>query len=342
MEHRGIRYSLALAAMLVAPTAIAQPPFCADMQRQYLVAVSKGGRGDANQIRHEAAQLQAAARQNGCNRFLIFGPKPSPQCPGILSRLGQLRQQLAATIGSLGPILGGRQDPAVLRGWMVQNGCSVPEPRVAVARSICVRTCDGYYFPIGNGGTRAKVDAEACQSMYAVDGQAELFLQRREGDVAAAVSLDGKRRYGDQPYAFLFQKEFVPSCQAELRTGLVALAKRYLGAKASLPESRPDHGPDARVVGTPLPRLRPVSAGEDPETNAGAKELFDEYRQLSTPSTEAPHVRFVGDSYYAELFAAKGPEVRPHRPPLGYDLLEVARWLSAPTSGAAADEVPTN
>jgi hypothetical protein len=335
MASPGSRYLLIVAVMLAAPAAAVaeQPPYCGEMQRQYLAASSRSAGGTTDQIRHELAQLQAAARRSNCNRFLFFGPTPSSQCPAIMSRVNQLQRQLAANAGGLSPILSLPQEPARLRDWLVQNGCSVPERQTGVVRSLCVRTCDGYYFPIGTG-SRTKVAAEACQSMYAEEGQAELFLQRREGDVARAVSLDGKRRYGDQPYAFVFQKEFIPSCQAELKVGLAALAERYLSATATISQSAAERGSGRTVTAIAPPRPRPASVGEDPETVADSGAILDDYARTSAAEGAVSPIRLVGEAYYAELFASR-PKML-HRPPLGYDLLNLQAF------DAAAMETPTN
>lgn len=80
-------------------------------------------------------------------------------------------------------------------------------------RTLCVRTCDGYYFPISNKATRSKfeIDSNACLQRCA-GGEARLFVHRYPGqEVSSAVDLQGNR-YVDLENAFLYRKELVEGC----------------------------------------------------------------------------------------------------------------------------------
>jgi hypothetical protein len=175
--------------------------------------------------------------------------------------------------------------------------------------------------------------------LYAEEGQAELFVERKPEDVATAVASDGKR-YGDLDHAFRFREAYIPACHAQLKDGAAALAIRYLDAVSSLSTSTSKV--TARLSVYPLPKLRPASAGEDPETIAnrvGDLELGAVRTIAATDNT----VRYVGEAYYAELYDLDGlpPATPEYRPPLGFDLLgavtntEVS-GLSPSTSAPAA------
>jgi hypothetical protein len=80
-------------------------------------------------------------------------------------------------------------------------------------RTLCVRLCDGYYFPIsgatGSGGLAR--DADLCASSCATETR--LFYQPSgEGDVAAAVDLTGMG-YSALPNAFKYRTTLVPECR---------------------------------------------------------------------------------------------------------------------------------
>jgi hypothetical protein len=311
--------------------------------RQYAVAASTGGGGglSAEQVARQLTKQQTAASANGCGGFNA-GARPGPNCPAILSAIRQLQRQLVAAQASANgaPIAG--PSPAAIRQRLASNGCGVPiaEPTLAsgfaiggAVRTICVRLCDGYYFPISSLGRRDrfKTDAEACQSMYAA-GQAELFVQRRRDDVTTAVSLDGKLLYSEQPYAFLFKQGFNPVCQAQLKFGLAALGTRYYDALKIMPPpmTKPGGTVAASVYWLP-PRLRPGAVGEDPETIAvRAGRLESLFRAPVDEATAIAgvelSVRRVGETWYADLYDPdKPPLPRPaHRPPLGFDLIGAA------------------
>ena len=83
-------------------------------------------------------------------------------------------------------------------------------------RTLCVRTCDGYYFPISFKVTRAKfnTDSIACLQ-HCSGGEARLFVHRNPGQkLSNAVDLRGNR-YVDLDNAFRYRKELVEGCGCE-------------------------------------------------------------------------------------------------------------------------------
>lgn len=80
-------------------------------------------------------------------------------------------------------------------------------------RTLCVRTCDGYYFPISFSTTRASLarDAQRCESSCGVP--AKLFYHRNPGaDVQHMVDLNG-RPYSSLENAFRYREELVENCR---------------------------------------------------------------------------------------------------------------------------------
>jgi hypothetical protein len=79
-------------------------------------------------------------------------------------------------------------------------------------RTLCVRLCDGFYYPINDRSQPGNFLAEekACQSSCSVP--AKLFYQPAPADDAAELlSLTGER-YADLPNAFGYRSEYVESC----------------------------------------------------------------------------------------------------------------------------------
>ena len=131
-------------------------------------------------VAHQLQRLQsAAAGRLNCHPFPILGGVPSPQCPPVLASISRLQWQLHDA--GLGVPQFSSAD--MLRRKLVANG-AIPSARpqrasrpASTGRAICVRLCDGYYFPIEYSASRRrmKVDEQACQSMYVGKDQAELF-----------------------------------------------------------------------------------------------------------------------------------------------------------------------
>jgi len=83
-------------------------------------------------------------------------------------------------------------------------------------RTLCVRTCDGYYFPISFSTSQSRFadDEQTCQKLCPAT-EAVLYTHRNPGeDVAQAVSSSG-RVYKDLANAFRYRREFVASCSCK-------------------------------------------------------------------------------------------------------------------------------
>jgi hypothetical protein len=92
----------------------------------------------------------------------------------------------------------------------------------ATYRTLCVRLCDGYYFPVSFSTlpNHFQRDAEVCQSKCAAP--AELYYHQNPGGaVEQMVSVSGQP-YTSLKSAFRYRKEYVPGCsckQAEYKAG---------------------------------------------------------------------------------------------------------------------------
>jgi hypothetical protein len=86
-------------------------------------------------------------------------------------------------------------------------------PQSGTFRTVCVRTCDGAYFPISFATVPARFsdDEKTCKNLCPA-AEATLFAYRNPGeDINQAVSINGQP-YSSSPNAFRFRQEFNPSC----------------------------------------------------------------------------------------------------------------------------------
>ena len=97
------------------------------------------------------------------------------------------------------------------------NSLPPPSPELAAPsgtyRTVCVRTCDGAYFPVSFATVQARFqdDERTCKALCPAT-EANLFAYRNPGeDINQAVSLTGQN-YSALPNAFKFRTEFNPSC----------------------------------------------------------------------------------------------------------------------------------
>jgi Protein of unknown function (DUF2865) len=87
------------------------------------------------------------------------------------------------------------------------------QPMGGTYRTICVRTCDGYYFPISFETTpdHFNQDEQTCQRMCPA-ADVSLYTYHNPGEtVSQAVSLNG-RLYTELPTAFQYRKALNQSC----------------------------------------------------------------------------------------------------------------------------------
>src|SRR6266513_1723974 len=80
-------------------------------------------------------------------------------------------------------------------------------------RTVCVRTCDGVYFPLSFATVPARFpdDERTCKNLCPA-AEASLFSYRNPGeDMNQAVSINGQP-YSSSPNAFRYRQEFNPSC----------------------------------------------------------------------------------------------------------------------------------
>lgn len=83
-------------------------------------------------------------------------------------------------------------------------------------RTVCVRTCDGFYFPISFATvpSRFSDDEKTCKNLCPA-AEATLFSYRNPGeDMNSAVSVNGQP-YSSSPNAFKYRQEFNPSCSCK-------------------------------------------------------------------------------------------------------------------------------
>lgn len=181
------------------------------------------------------------------------------------------------------PVFGtSRRNESLFRRYQAERDEDDDEPRSSpLLRTVCVRMCDGYYFPISNATTREGVakDASTCHS--ACGGEGRLFVQRSPGGPADTLEDLQGRPYAQLPNAFLYRTQYVADCkckpnpweaEAKERHRVYALVdsarKGNVGAQAEL-KALETSRKLAALNGTPLPGdgprgPAPVLDGEQP------------------------------------------------------------------------------
>jgi hypothetical protein len=151
---------------------------------------SRGGGYDINRDL-QRRQLLTSLQQNNC------GSQYRNSAP----------QQQARQRGFLEKLFGGWQEESDI------NAAPLQMPSSSTYRTLCVRTCDGYYFPISYATVPARFgeDERTCQRLCPA-AEVHLYTHRNPGEEAdQAVSLSGVP-YTQLPAAFKYRTEYNASC----------------------------------------------------------------------------------------------------------------------------------
>jgi hypothetical protein len=196
----------------------------------------------------EVDKLVADGRRMGCSNsgfFSIFNAPP-PQCGPLNRRIEDQRDVLERMQNQLERLQGGTTERAAQRQGLLialsDNACG-PQYRAAARageqggffdrlfgnngvftpggsgqmggtyRTVCVRTCDGFYFPISfeTSSERFRDDEATCQRMCPA-AEVQLYTYHNPGEeMTQAVSLNG-RLYTELPTAFQYRKAMSQAC----------------------------------------------------------------------------------------------------------------------------------
>lgn len=155
-------------------------------------------------------------------------------------------------------------------------------------RTVCVRLCDGYYFPISNRTTASRLSYDQRRCKSACDGGDARLFQAPEGsdDPASMVDATG-RRYDALDTAFLYRRKLLPGCTCKpapwsaaerlrhvtyaIEQAKIAAREREAAEKLRLAENDARGGPAAvqepkPSVGASEVAVIPPPAGADPAT----------------------------------------------------------------------------
>lgn len=315
----------------------------AKIERQRAKAGKAGKKGAASN-RAEILRIRKAMVRNMCPsegngraiREETAHPRLVQQQPrGLLSRVLGPSDTPADTIAPREPerksvILPVHAGSGMARAEVPQevesgeNGQSLPAynfPRNATYRTLCVRTCDGYFFPISFSARPGQFgqDAAACEAMCPA-AETGLFVYRNPGgDPEDMISLAGVP-YTELPNAFRHRKEYVNGCSCQAAPE-VPQENAQMAPVAGDSNSRVETVDAERAQANPqTPAIRmsmpPVTIDElpldvDPDTAQNLREGFDASSLVTAsipagnetaeqPDSKRPSLPILGSSKPAE------------------------------------------
>ena len=127
-----------------------------------------------------------------------------------------------------------------------------PQPHErSTYRTLCVRMCDGFYFPISHAtsSTNLTRDAEKCTA--SCGSEARLFYHPSSGsDVDAMLDMTG-RAYTSYPTAFKYRKTLVQGCQCRPQPWTETERERHRAYAAAQPSGSQAATPIALSADSP-------------------------------------------------------------------------------------------
>ncbi len=256
----------------------------------------------------------------------------SPQCAPINSQIQRLRGDLDRMLSELEQLKSGTTDRDSQRraviGQLAQNNCGAQYTAAARSsgpagffeallgggtvvtpggdgapagtyRTVCVRTCDGYYFPISYSTVPGRfIDDERACHRQCPAAETVLYSYRNPGEqMEQAVSVSSQQPYTALPNAFRYRKELVAACSCRapgqawadalrnaddnttLESGDIIVTDKNAKALAQ-PASSGKQSPKATTAVAPNATARPVAP--EPVAASGPDADADVNRKVRT------------------------------------------------------------
>ena len=289
----------------------------------------------------ELDRVTSQAKRMGCDSsgfFSLFSGQ-SAQCGPVNNQIQQMRANLEQITTSLERLRGGGADRDNQRRSVLlalaQNNCG-PQyanavrgpgsflenlfgnnnnnpgapgadlgPQSGTFRTVCVRSCDGAYFPISFATVPARFpdDEKTCKNLCPA-AEATLFTYRNPGeDMNQAVSVNGQA-YSSSPNAFRYRQEFNPSCACKAVGQTWSDALKSIDDKAAAAQQGDIIVTEesAKKMSRPPSKAAPAPARKGPApTGATASTPAPDAPAAATPSTdpasENKPIRSVGPTF---------------------------------------------
>jgi hypothetical protein len=170
-----------------------------------------------------------------------------------------------------GPQFGSSSRGSWARPWGFDGDDERPEESSGTYRTVCVRLCDGYYFPLNFAVTRDRLqrDSGICASRCGAQGR--LFVHRNPGGSVEDMEDLSGRPYRQLRTAFLYRSEFVANCRCQPDPWEEAAQDRHR-AYALAEEARKGSRTAARELQALQDKMRQAAnaPGQSPGTAAAA------------------------------------------------------------------------
>lgn len=210
-------------------------------------------------------KIMAALNANGCRDEQTAErrlPRGVDSNRNLFNRLfgGGIRQR--GTLEELGDDGGENEEASIRRlpgsregNWINEDGHIRFAPPAGEYRTLCVRTCDGYFFPMSNASSPVDFDRDQknCETSCPGTDVQIYYHQTTSEESADMISLASGAPYADLPTAYLYKQPGTPSPQ-----GCGCSRPKSSGSFAgTLPQNEPmQSAPPASTAPSAAPQAR--------------------------------------------------------------------------------------
>jgi hypothetical protein len=249
------------------------------LRQDYSNAVASVKKGSQIAAAREAA-LQEYARF-GCSSGKKSASSKEPERKTLFERL-----------------FGGNDDETISEGDFYQFNRTT-------YRTVCVRSCDGYYWPVSFSTVKDNVyqDAGACEAQSPNGDYRLFYYENRSGSPETMIDLNGQP-YANEPFAFRFRREYDPACVVKPQSAFGTIKAGEDGDFSTavisfgdltfpLPRRDPRQSVEVTIATAsyvPLPRPRPDREGKG-KVNVVATQSNADYRMVTVGEKT---IRIVG------------------------------------------------
>ena len=230
-RSRSLRLILVFTALVATGGgALAQSAMCRQYRAELASLPANGGASPeagrlAQQQLAELQQMLGYYRALQCDRAALFGP--APECGSVAQRIRAMEANYGALVRRSHGDVGTEQRRRRLNA-AIDRHCTVERPtpeterltrimeeeprasrRSGSGRMVCVRSCDGFFFPLQNLPSRADAD-DMCQALCP-GSETAAYSMPADGEISQAVSMRGKA-YSQLANALKYTTRVDPAC----------------------------------------------------------------------------------------------------------------------------------
>jgi hypothetical protein len=243
------------------------------IERSCRAVLGAGWRIPAAAIAVLLAALPAPAAAQGLMDWLLGPPKPAAAAPPPLLTPGGQPYLRPGPAFSLPPRLSRPSG---------EDRSSPPQSERGGYRTVCVRLCDGYFFPVSQSVSRQRFPADADACTARCGERAKLFYMPASAEIDEAMGLDG-RAYTSLTNAFRYRKTLVAGCGCRPAPWSEAELARHQGYAAA--EARASAEREAEAVEEGEARAGSLAAAR----LAAAREVIVEDERPAAAGADVAH-----------------------------------------------------